>query len=57
MSTPIAVFVALVTGGLLTFGATRATATVHRGKTFLRWMLVVFVAYLALITLPVVVAF
>ena len=43
MSTPTAVLVALVTGGLLTFSATRATATVYRGRTFLR--------------LPVVVAF
>ena len=57
MSTPVAVLIALSVGALLTFGATRATASVHRGKAFLRWLLVVFVTYLALITLPVVVAF
>lgn len=57
MSTPVAVLLALVVGSLLTWGATRATATVHQGRTFLRWMLLVFAAYLALITLPVVIAF
>ena len=54
MKTTAAVLLAVAIGGLLTFGATRATANVHRGKTFLRWMVVVFVTYLALITLPVV---
>ncbi|GMV06797.1 MAG: hypothetical protein AMXMBFR53_30720 [Gemmatimonadota bacterium] len=57
MTTPVAVSLALATGGLLTFGATRATACVKNGKAFLRWMLVVFAAYLALITLPVALAF
>jgi len=57
MSTLLAVLLALAVGALLTFGATRATASVHRGKAFLRWLLVVFAAYVALITLPVVVAF
>jgi len=57
MSTPVAVPLALLVGALLTFGATRATARVKDGKAFLRWMVVVFVAYLALITLPVALAF
>lgn len=57
MNTPVAVLLALAVGSLLTWGATRATASVHRGKAFLRWMVVVFAAYLALITLPVVIAF
>lgn len=57
MSTPLAVLLAVMTGALLTFGATRATASVHRGKVFLRWMLVVFATYVALISLPVIVAF
>jgi hypothetical protein len=57
MITPLAVLLAVLVGGLLTFGATRATANVHRGKVFLRWMLVVFATYVALISLPVVVAF
>lgn len=57
MSTPVAILLALATGALLTFGATRATASVHHGKAFLRWMIVVFATYLALITLPVVIAF
>jgi predicted benzoate:H+ symporter BenE len=57
MRIPLAVLVAVAAGALLTFGATRATATVHRGKVFLRWMLVVFATYVALISLPVIVAF
>ena len=57
MTTPVAVLLALVVGSLLTYGATRATASVHQGRTFLRWMVVVFATYLALITLPVVIAF
>lgn len=57
MSTPIAVLLALTVGSLLTFAATRATASVQRGKAFLRWMVVVFLTYLALITLPVALAF
>lgn len=57
MNTPLAVLLALAVGALLTFAAARATATVQRGQVFIRWMLVVFATYLALITLPVVLAF
>ena len=57
MSTLISIALAVGIGVLLTFSATRATASVHRGRTFLRWMVTVFVAYLALISLPVLVAF
>ncbi len=57
MSTPLAILLVLGVGVLLTFGATRATANVRQGQTFLRWMVVVFVTYLALITLPVVIGF
>jgi len=57
MSSFLAVLLALGVGALLTFGATRATASVQRSGAFLRWMMVVFATYLALITLPVVLAF
>jgi hypothetical protein len=57
MKTVLAVSLALAAGALLTFAATRATASVHQGRTFLRWMLVVFATYLGLITLPVILAF
>ncbi|HKJ03456.1 MAG TPA: hypothetical protein VJ997_13405 [Longimicrobiales bacterium] len=57
MSTPLAVVLAVAIGALLTFGATRATANVLSGKVFLRWMVLVFVTYLALITLPVALGF
>jgi threonine/homoserine/homoserine lactone efflux protein len=57
MTTTTALIVVLALGALLTFGATRATASVREGPAFLRWMLVVFATYLALMALPVVVAF
>ncbi|HSM61300.1 MAG TPA: hypothetical protein VK849_10905 [Longimicrobiales bacterium] len=55
MSILIAVLLVLLLGGALTFGAVRATASVQRGRTFIRWMVVVFVAYVALISIPVVI--
>ena len=54
MSTPVAISAALFVGALLTYGASRATASVSRGTVFLRWMIAVFITYLALISLPVV---
>jgi len=57
MSTLISIAAAVGVGVLLTFSASRATASVHRGRAFLRWMVIVFVAYVALISLPVLVAF
>ena len=57
MSTPLAVLLAVTVGALLTFSASRATASVRQGRVFLRWMVVVFAAYLALITLPVALGF
>jgi len=56
LSTPLAAILALALGSSLTYAATRATASVAKGKVFLRWMLAVFVAYVALIALPVLVA-
>lgn len=53
MSAAIAVPIVLLLGAALTWGAIRATATVQKGRTFLRWMIVVFVVYLAMISLPV----
>ncbi len=54
MGTVFAVLLVLATGAALTFGATRATASVQDGSRFVRWMLIVFGAYLVLITLPIV---
>lgn len=56
MQTVPALILVLTLGGFLTFSATRATASVERGGVFLRWMLVVFAMYLALITLPLIMA-
>ncbi len=57
MRTLVAVLLVVVLGVGLTLAATRATASVDDGPTFLRWMVVVFVTFLALISLPVFVAF
>ena len=53
MSAPVAAILALAVGTLLTYSATRATASVKNGKTFVNWMVTVFVAYLLLIGLPI----
>ena len=53
MGQPLAVILVLAAGAALTFGATRATASVQNGKRFVRWMLTVFAAYLVLLTLPI----
>lgn len=57
MNTPLAVALVAGLGLTLIFAATRATATVEEGSTFIRWMVVVFVCFLLLAALPVVVAF
>lgn len=57
MNTLVAVFLVVLLGVALTVAATRATASVQDGAVFVRWMVVVFVTFLALITLPVVLAF
>lgn len=56
MNTVAAVLLVVVLGVALTVAATRATASVQDGSTFLKWMVVVFVTFLALISLPVVIA-
>ena len=57
LSTPLAVLFVVATGAALTFAATKATANVTRGKLLLRWMVVVFAAYMMLITLPILFGF
>ena len=57
MSPLAAVLLVLILGTALTLASSRATTSVRDGRTFLRWMMVVFAAYLALIALPVVAAF
>jgi hypothetical protein len=57
MSLPLALLLVILSGALLTYGASRATATVSTGPVFLRWMIAVLVTYLALISLPVLVGF
>lgn len=54
---PLAVYLALaiLLGLGLLVSASRATASVGRGTSFVRWMVVVFVAYLGLVSLPLLV--
>jgi hypothetical protein len=42
----------MVAGGGLIFFATRATATVGEGTTFVKWMLAVFAAFVVLASIP-----
>lgn len=53
MPVPLAVALVLVVGGALVFSATRASLSVDRGPVFIRWMLVVFVCFLLLVSVPV----
>lgn len=57
MNPALAVALVLGLGILLVFAATRATATVEDGPTFVRWMAVVFLCFLVLAAIPVVIAF
>ena len=57
MTIPLAVVLVVALGISLIYAATRATATVEEGRVFIRWMLVVFVCFLLLASLPVVIAF
>jgi hypothetical protein len=57
MSVPLAILVVLLLGSALVFSATRATSTVSEGGRFVRWMLVVFVCFLALAALPVLLSY
>lgn len=51
---PFAWVLAVVAAGIvLVFGASRATVSVNEGRTFVRWMLVVFAAFLLLASIPV----
>lgn len=52
MPGPLWIAAALVTGLLLIFFATRATATVGEGTEFVKWMLAVFVAFVVLASIP-----
>jgi hypothetical protein len=56
VNTVAAVLLVVVLGVALTVAATRATASVQDGSAFVTWMVVVFVTFLALISLPVVLA-
>lgn len=57
VTVPLAVSLVVALGVALSYAATRATATVEEGHVFIRWMLVVFVCFLLLASLPVVIAF
>ena len=45
--------VVFAVGVLLVIGSGRATASVTRGPVFVRWMLLVFAAFLALASIPI----
>ena len=51
---PVAwVGVAIVFGVLLIWGASKATVSVNDGRVFVKWMVVVFAAFLMLAAIPI----
>ena len=52
MANAMWVLLAVVAGLALIFGAIRATSAVGRGSDFVKWMLVVFGAFIALASIP-----
>lgn len=57
MSLPLLLAAALALGALLLVAASKATATVEKGSTFVRWMILAFLAYAGLVALPLAVGF
>jgi hypothetical protein len=55
VSLPLLLALVGVLGGTLLLAATRATATVERGRVFVRWMVLAFVAFIGLVSLPLIV--
>jgi hypothetical protein len=43
----------LLAGATLIFGAIRATASVGKGSDFVKWMIVVSVAFITLASIPI----
>lgn len=52
MANAMWVLLAVAAGLTLIFGAIRATSAVGRGSDFVKWMLVVFAAFIALASIP-----
>jgi hypothetical protein len=55
MSLPILLAVIVALGVALLVASNRATANVQRGRIFVRWMLVAFLAYIGLAALPILI--
>jgi hypothetical protein len=43
----------MVFGVLLVWGSSRATVSVNEGRVFVKWMVVVFAAFLMLAAIPI----
>jgi hypothetical protein len=55
MRLPVLLALVALFGGTLLVAATRATATVDRGRVFVRWMILAFAAFVGLVSLPLIV--
>ena len=53
MSPAAWVGVAIAVGILLIWGASKATVSVNDGRAFVKWMVVVFAAFLMLAAIPI----
>lgn len=56
MSLPLLLFIVMVAGALLLFGATRASASAAEGGPLLRWLVLVGLAFLVLASIPLFVS-
>lgn len=57
MNLPLLLLLVAALGALLLLAASRATRTVEQGTVFVRWMVLAFVAYAGLVSVPLIVGF
>ncbi len=57
MSLALLLLLVAALGALLLLAASRATRTVEQGTVFVRWMVLAFVAYAGLVSVPLIVGF
>jgi hypothetical protein len=57
LSLPVMLVMVFALGGLLLFSASKATSTIEQGTVFVRWMILAFVAYAGLVSIPLAVGF
>lgn len=57
MNLALVLVLVVALGAVLLLAASRATRTVEQGTVFVRWMILAFVAYAGLVSIPLAVGF